>query len=304
MRLSIFVTTISFLLSNVGLAGPLSDAAKKGDTAEVERLLSLGAEVNEPDGIATPIHWAAMSGHDDTVRVLLEAGAGLNAPSDMLGSPLHAAARFDRVGAARELIAKGADPDVRDRDGFTPLMRAVIENRVSMVEALISAGADTDIVAFMRNDGDPAYGPTIALHLALRLERTEIVQLLLAAGAGPIPPDVPSGLWSSGEAERGRELVEGRCISCHLVSAEGSGPIGTYRPAPSLVGVMGRKVADTSFEYSDALVAMKGIWTPERLYSFIFRPMLTAPGTKMFWPPELTPEQVADVIAYLGSSTD
>jgi cytochrome c2 len=83
--------------------------------------------------------------------------------------------------------------------------------------------------------------------------------------------------------------------------SELSSDSATYSPAPPLIGVIGRPVADTSFDYSDTMVAMEGIWTPERLYPFIFRPMLTAPGTKMFWPPELTPEQVADVIAYFVS---
>ena len=43
------------------LAGPLHDAAKSGDAAEVERLIAAGADVNEKDAaFNTALHWAAV----------------------------------------------------------------------------------------------------------------------------------------------------------------------------------------------------------------------------------------------------
>lgn len=76
------------------LAGPLGDAAKRGDIAEIERLHSSSADANEMDQIASPLHWAAMKGHADAVDPLAANGASPDAQSDMLGTPFHAASGF------------------------------------------------------------------------------------------------------------------------------------------------------------------------------------------------------------------
>ena len=47
-------------------------AAKKGDAAQVQRLIIAGADVNAPDmqGL-TPLYYASIDGHADCVRLLL-----------------------------------------------------------------------------------------------------------------------------------------------------------------------------------------------------------------------------------------
>ncbi len=281
-------------------AGPLNDAAKKGDIKEIEKLIASGVDANEADTLASPLHWAAMNGHVDVVKLLIANGANLEAQSSMLGTPLHASARIGRAGTSGALLAAGADLNARDKNQFTPLMRAVIENRISVVDLLLSAGADFSAEVFARG-GDPAQGPTIALHFAERLERNEVAGLLRAAGAGPYPPEVPTNLLASGNAERGRELANTRCQACHQVSTSDARPLNDGMPGPALIGIIGRPVAGLEYDYSKALVAMGGTWTRERFYQFAFRPMLTAPGTKMVWPPELTSEQVTDIAAYFAS---
>jgi cytochrome c2 len=295
----------SFTISAAAFAGPVADAAKKGDVAELERLLASGADANEPDGLASPLHWAAMNGHSDALILLVAEGANLDAQSNMLGTPLHAAARFDRVEAASELLRAGADPNARDKDEYTPLMRAVVEDRISVVETLILGGADVDAVGIAPGGQPTGRGPTLALHIALSYGRSEIVEFLQAAGAGPIPPDIPTNFLASGDTERGRELANTACRQCHLIEAGDSGHTGDRTVGPPLIGVMGRPVADLGgFNYSEALVAFGGNWTPERVYQFVLRPMLTVPGTEMNWPPELTPEEIADVTAYFASVSE
>ncbi len=46
----------------VAMAGPLGNAAKAGDIAEIERLLDEGADVNE-SGLATPLFYAIQYKH-------------------------------------------------------------------------------------------------------------------------------------------------------------------------------------------------------------------------------------------------
>jgi ankyrin repeat protein len=56
-------------------------AAKRGEVAEVQRLLALEpglVEARDKDG-STPLHCAAWKGHVEVVRVVLDAGADIGA---------------------------------------------------------------------------------------------------------------------------------------------------------------------------------------------------------------------------------
>ncbi len=58
-RLSICLACFVVFLASVSsaMAGPLGNAAKAGDIAEIERLLNEGADVNE-SGLASPLFYA------------------------------------------------------------------------------------------------------------------------------------------------------------------------------------------------------------------------------------------------------
>ena len=289
------------MLAAPASAGPLGDAAKKGDTAEVERLLASGADANEEDPMASPLHWAAMNGHAPVIKILADSGAELNAQSSMLGAPLHAASRFNRVDAIKALLAAGANPDARDRDEFTPLMRAIVENRPDAAEALILGGADIDAVGNAPGGTQIGGGPTIALQLSISFEREDITEMLRAAGAGPIPPEIPADLAATGDAERGRDLAYRYCEECHTIAAVDPARTGAAQ-GPPLIGIIGRPVADLpGFEYSEALIAHGGSWTPERFFAFVLSPALTVPGTHMNHAPDRTPQMIADITAYFGT---
>ena len=187
---------------------------------------------------------------------------------------------------------------------------AVLQNSGPSVEALLAAGADPNTEIFARTEYT-AFGPSAALHVAARREYTDIVDLLLTSGAAPQAPAVPENLAGMGDAERGFEVAKVRCVSCHHIAVELKPPLNETAAngndeivAPPLIGVMGRPVGDLNYEYSEALMALGGNWTPDRFYQFVYRPMLTAPGTRMFWPPELSSQQVADVTAYFLSAAE
>ena len=243
MRKTVLGLLLGFIISSSAFAGPLGDAAKKGDVAEIERLLASGADPNEPDAIASPLHWAAMNGHATAVELLAASGAILDAQSDMLGTPLHAASGFAQVETVRALLAAGANPDTRDRNEYTPLIRAVMKNYLAPVEALLTAGADVDAVGIAPGGGNSGKGPTIALQLALLNGYDEIVDLLRASGARPIPPEVPTNLAVLGDPEQGRELAYTYCDECHTISAGDPAEIGHAFTGPPLIGLIGRDVA-------------------------------------------------------------
>ena len=67
-----------------------------------------------------------------------------------------------------------------------------------------------------------------------------------------------------------------KCQACHTVE-EGKNGVGT-----SLYNIVGEPVADVAgYDFSDAMKAAGGDWTPDRLNEFLTRPSSYVPGTKM-----------------------
>jgi cytochrome c len=91
------------------------------------------------------------------------------------------------------------------------------------------------------------------------------------------------------------EKTFGKCKSCH--SAEGKNMTG-----PHLNGVVGRNRASVDgFVYSDAMASKHDPWTPEEIYSFIKAPKEYVPGTKMGFAGLPSPQDRANVVAYLST---
>jgi cytochrome c len=76
-------------------------------------------------------------------------------------------------------------------------------------------------------------------------------------------------------AATGQDQFNDSCGGCHTVD-------GTSFTAPSLKGVVGRKIASLpDFQYSDALKAKTGTWTDATLEAFLADPKTFAPGNNM-----------------------
>jgi cytochrome c2 len=74
----------------------------------------------------------------------------------------------------------------------------------------------------------------------------------------------------------GDRVYEGTCAGCHGTATS------VARAAPDLRGVVGRAVASVpGFQYSPALRALGGRWTPARLDSLLANPATFAPGSSM-----------------------
>ncbi len=89
-----------------------------------------------------------------------------------------------------------------------------------------------------------------------------------------------------------------KCRACHALE-EGKNGVGPY-----LAGIMGRDVAAASgFGYSDALKAIEGSWTAEQMDAWLTDPKSFAPGNKMTFAGIRSPEERANLIAYLGENS-
>ncbi len=111
-------------------------------------------------------------------------------------------------------------------------------------------------------------------------------------------PAVPLGtLLASASVDRGVAAVR-KCQSCHNFG-EGE----PNKQGPNLYNIVGATKAHMpDFAYSDILLQQKAegqTWTYENLDAFLTNPRGYAPGTKMSFAGVRSPEERADILAYL-----
>lgn len=171
---------------------PLMYATDFGDVETVEALVAAGADVNtgRRNG-ATTLFWAS-NGPVDVLLWLLEHKANPNATRGPAAgtTPLMEAALFGATANARTLLDWGADVNATSDRG-TALMWAAGSDRadIEMIRLLLDRGANPNAIASRcaRCIHEPRAenGSTdiTALMLARQRGETEIVKMLIAAGA-------------------------------------------------------------------------------------------------------------------------
>lgn len=140
------------------LGTPLGAAAVFGIEDIVEKLLSLGANVDSSAGrmgtalIAAvarggmPIEWAVSHASEESyirvVQRLLQSGAKVNAIGGIYGTALQAAASVGDLPAVEMLLQHNADPNLRAEKYTSPLSAAAFMGHLQIVERLIEGGAE------------------------------------------------------------------------------------------------------------------------------------------------------------------
>lgn len=155
------------------LTGELVLAAVAANTAEVDRLIAAGADVNGEAGFGTPLEAAVDRGDVAMIRHLVGKGARIGWYNPPL--PIRAIKK-DHADALLALLDLGAAVDCR-ADGFTPLAIAVSRGRAGLVRTLLGRKANPRP---FRGFGVPQERTTL-LHLAASsgdLETFEIVARL------------------------------------------------------------------------------------------------------------------------------
>ncbi|KAK1754032.1 hypothetical protein QBC47DRAFT_414936 [Echria macrotheca] len=186
-------------------ASALDAAVQARKLETIDFLLGLGASksVNRTGGIwGSPLQSALkLCCHIDVVSRLLDAGADVNLAGPDTDAPLRIAVQNEDIEMVKLLLCRRANANFigRGRSG-TALRLATAGGHVKLVELLLAHGADPnlvfntrfgqDIYSDMDSDGETEMGyaigeyfPETALDTAEGWGHSEIVEILLAAGA-------------------------------------------------------------------------------------------------------------------------
>ncbi|HEY4307463.1 MAG TPA: ankyrin repeat domain-containing protein [Gemmatimonadaceae bacterium] len=159
-------------------------AARHGQLAVVELLLARGLDVNarEQGDNTCAMHWGAAGGHLHVVQRLADAGGDVVGSGDdheleVIGwaTCWHGCDDTAHRAVAQFLISRGA------RHHIFSAVALSLENEV---RAIVSADVSALNRRMSRNENNQT-----PLHFAVRMERTDMIALLLALGADPLAVD-------------------------------------------------------------------------------------------------------------------
>jgi ankyrin repeat protein len=155
----------------------------RGETAVLcsKSLIDYGAHVDAQDCSGwAPLHWACREGVPACVDLLLKHGANKHVQSNLSWTPLHEAAREGHAQCVLLLLEAKASPNSLDTTMTSPLVDALQGHHLDCANLLLSHGASSN-------------GPGVGearhkrpLHVALKMNYLEAVELLFKFGANPL----------------------------------------------------------------------------------------------------------------------
>lgn len=99
-----------------------------------------------------------------------------------------------------------------------------------------------------------------------------------------------------GDPVRG-EAIYGRCLACHALAYD--------RTGPHHCGLLGRRAGSVpGFAYSDAMRRSNWVWNAQTLDRFLANPLKALPGTTMGYAGIADRQERADLIAYLRQANE
>ncbi len=105
--------------------------------------------------------------------------------------------------------------------------------------------------------------------------------------------------FASADVARGETSAK-KCVACHTFGKGEPNRVG-----PNLYGAVGRpKASEAGFNYSAAMKAQKGEWTPDDLDKYLLNPKAMVPGTNMTFAGIPRGKERADLITYMNTKSD
>ena len=151
----------------------LMKASAIGNSVEIKRLISMGANIDARDnGGNTALMYAANKDQATSVNTLIELGADVNVKSNKYNeTALISAAHLGHAEVVKALIAGKADINSKITLGQTAFILAASYGHVDVVKLLIEAGADVN-AKYVRGD--------TALIFASNSGNIELINMLLS----------------------------------------------------------------------------------------------------------------------------
>ena len=163
-------------------AQTMLEAAERGDTAGVERLIASGAPIDQANASGhTPLSLAVQNNHLVIATRLIDAGADINAQAANQDTPWLLAGALGRTAMLRHMLPKGPDFSIHNRFGGNALIPACERAHVDTVAFLVTTPIDVNHVNNL--------GWTCLLEIVILGDggprHVEVTRLVLAAGANP-----------------------------------------------------------------------------------------------------------------------
>ncbi|WP_374699517.1 ankyrin repeat domain-containing protein [Wolbachia endosymbiont (group A) of Limnophora tigrina] len=157
----------------MSLDSELIEAAKQGNSTEVESLIARGANVNARDNFeGTSLHWAAIRGYSEIVEKLIEKEAEINIKNNHSETPLFLAVSSKKWDIVKFLVGKRADVNIQGSNGYSPLHKVAwdLEASFDIIELLVKNNADIEAKDNINQT---------PLHMAAYRGRLDVVKLLV-----------------------------------------------------------------------------------------------------------------------------
>ena len=186
MRRSLFWCLVSVLLAVCGCRDPrLVRSIREGESAETQKLISEGADVNTRDASGLTALCVAIDANDkETFRELLAKGASPNLCDNVGTCAVNLAAEQEDIFWLEEVLKHGGNPNQPNTGNSffpndTPIYYAIAKHQRENVLALMAAGADVKHV-----DGNHR----TPLFDCVSAGMYDVAMKMIEAGADPAPP--------------------------------------------------------------------------------------------------------------------
>jgi cytochrome c len=152
--------------------------------------------------------------------------------------------------------------------------------------------------------GIVALGGTIVSGEVFKGERPEHmgypIEGVVEEGEGGGEPAKPIEFYLASADPAKGEAIFKKCVACHNADKGGANALG-----PNLWGILGEPIGKGhGFAFSEALAGKGGSWDWNTLSEWLSNPRKFAPGTKMTFAGLSSPEDRANVIAFLNSRSN